>query len=119
MYGVTTQQILDMGSRGELTADIIDAAFSKMTGAGGLYNDMMIRMSETFDGKVSTMASKWEIATAKAGMVLTTILKPAISAIIAIMDFFGETGMTILASLVTGLATVTAAVAAARLAVVF
>ena len=118
MYGVTSQEILDMGSKGQITAEVIDAAFSKMTGAGGLYEGMMERIADTLGGKASTAMSKWKTAVAKAGKALGAILKPALTAVIGIMNFLGDTGMTIVAGVATAFSAFAAAAGAAKLAMV-
>lgn len=58
MYGVTTQEVMEMGSRGELTSERLTTAFQNMTGAGGMYFNMMEKQSQTSLGKFSTLVGK-------------------------------------------------------------
>jgi len=51
----TTEQILEMGSKGEITFEKFNEAFKKMTGQGGDFEDGMQRLALTTGGVLSTL----------------------------------------------------------------
>ncbi len=52
----TTEQILEMGSKGEITFEKFNEAFKMMTGSGGAFEDGMTRLAKTTGGVLSTLA---------------------------------------------------------------
>lgn len=57
--GVTKEAVFDLISTGKVGFGEWQAAFEEMTGAGGQFEDGMVKLSETFAGKVSTMKDNW------------------------------------------------------------
>lgn len=54
MLGVTKEEIYDMGSKGKLTSKDLTKAFELMTGAGGMFQNMMGEQAKTIGGMWST-----------------------------------------------------------------
>lgn len=54
-FGVSTEEILKMAEQGQLSFEVIDSALQSMTSNGGIFQDMMVNMSETTAGKLSTL----------------------------------------------------------------
>ena len=54
-FGVSTEEILKMAEQGQLSFDVIDSGLNSMTASGGIFEGMMVNMSETTSGKLSTL----------------------------------------------------------------
>jgi len=59
--GKTKEEIADMVSKGLVGFDDVKLAFEKMTGAGGKFEDMMERQSETLAGSIEKVKDKIDI----------------------------------------------------------
>lgn len=66
MLGVTKQEIRGMIEDGEITADMVEAAFERMTSAGGRFADLMGRQADTLSGKWEKLKDSLSLAGAKA-----------------------------------------------------
>lgn len=60
-YKKTVAEIREMGKRGELTFDVIEKSMQRMTSAGGQFDGMMVKMSQTTGGKLSTIKDQIKI----------------------------------------------------------
>jgi len=58
--GKSVTQLKDDMSKGLITFDMVEQAFIDATSAGGLFNDMMAKQSETLIGKVSTLKGNFD-----------------------------------------------------------
>ena len=74
MFGKTGDEIFKMGSRSEITADVITKAFNQMTDAGGDFAGLTAEMAETTSGKLSTLKDNWEAVRREAGERLLPVL---------------------------------------------
>lgn len=61
MYNKTTAEIMEMGSKGQLTSASLTEAFRVMTTEGGMFNNMMKKQSETVGGKWSTLVGQFQL----------------------------------------------------------
>lgn len=74
----TTQQIIEMTSKGKVGFKDVEKAFQSMTGAGGQFFNLMEEQSKTTGGKLSNMADSWEqlqlhIAQSQSGIIAGTV----------------------------------------------
>jgi tape measure domain-containing protein len=74
MYGVTKAEILDMGSKGKITSDVMNTAFENMTGEGGIFFNLMAKQSETLGGKFSTLQGSLQMLGIKIGEALIPVM---------------------------------------------
>jgi tape measure domain-containing protein len=86
MYGVTTKQVMDMGSKGKITGKDLEKAFAIMSGKGGFAYQAMIKQSETFNGLMSTLKDNIGLTSAEIGLALLPYLKIFAVKMIAITD---------------------------------
>lgn len=84
--GVTKDQLSDMVSEGKITGKEVARAFELMTGAGGMFDDRMAKMSKTFIGRLSNLGD------ALTGLAEETgkIFLPALGDTVQRMKFFLE-----------------------------
>ncbi len=83
-YGKSTEEIKEMISAGKIGFKDLDAAFVSLTGAGGKFEGMMAKLSQTTGGRLSTMADK---VTAAFTAIFET-LSPVINESIDLMSAF-------------------------------
>lgn len=79
--GKTTAQLMDMTSQGEITGEVLKAAFQKMTSEGGLFYKGMETASETTAGKWSTLIDTVKQLAASFGQLFIPTVKGAIETI--------------------------------------
>lgn len=82
MYGVSTQEVRKMSSQNKVTFEDLEKGFQKLTAEGGLFNNMMANMSETVNGRVSTMQGHFS----DLGRELGTRILPVTAKFIHFMD---------------------------------
>lgn len=75
--GVTREQLLEMVSAGQVSAQDITDAFSTMTSEGGLFFNGMEMQSMTFEGVMSTLSDNVELLKAAFGQGLLPVVKNA------------------------------------------
>ena len=86
MYGKTGEEVYKMASKGEISAQSIQAAFRKMTEDGGIFADMMGKQSETLGGLWSTVTGKLQYFGATLGEQVTPLLKIGLKYIMGWVD---------------------------------
>lgn len=90
MYDTTGEAIFDMASKGKISFDDINKAFTNMTEEGGRFNGMMEKQSQTLNGTLSTLSGNIdEIAKGignKALPFLKLLAKEANSAALSFKD---------------------------------
>jgi tape measure domain-containing protein len=88
MLGKTSEQLFKMAERGELSSDLIVAAFRKMTGEGGIFEDLMKKMSNTMTGVFSNFIDNLELLKIEFGdMIVQTLeLKKVFKGIIESLE---------------------------------
>jgi tape measure domain-containing protein len=74
MYGKSKMEIMDMGSKGQITSDVMNQAFRQMTSEGGLFFNLMEKQSQTLGGKWSTMIGQLQTIGIKIGEALIPVL---------------------------------------------
>jgi len=67
MFGITTAEVMKMGSEGKITSDLMAKAFGVMTSEGGTFFNLMEKQSATLGGKISTIRGKFELLGANLG----------------------------------------------------
>ncbi len=65
--GKTKDQVIKLFAKGKMTFAHLDAALQSMTKKGGLFHDMMKKMSNTFPGLISTLSDNITMAMAVIG----------------------------------------------------
>lgn len=106
-YGVTTQEILKMGSEGTLTADVVGKAFSKMSGEGGIFFNLMEKQSATAAGKLSTLQGSLGLLAAELGEKANPAVGGLLTKLIALVNMLKDNQETvILVAKTVGLMTV-------------
>ena len=86
MYGVTTAEVMKMGSAGQLTSGELEKAFKKMTSDGGLFHNMMAKQSKTLGGLWSTFVGKLGLKLQKLGEKLLPFAKVIVGYLMVLMD---------------------------------
>lgn len=67
MSKLTSQEIFKMASNGQISAKVIDAAFQRMTGKGGVFFHKTAYMAETLSGSLKQLKNNFYIAAAAFG----------------------------------------------------
>ena len=73
--GVTTAEMFDMVSAGEVTTDNLTNTFQRMTTEGGIFFDGMSIASQTFSGRMSTLKDNITLTAATLGQTLLPLAK--------------------------------------------
>lgn len=79
--GKTSAQVLDMTTKGLIGFKQLRAAFADLGGEGGRLGDMMDKMSQTWEGKISTIQSRWDNLLIAFGRPILDAVKPALDAL--------------------------------------
>ena len=66
-FNTTAAGVLEMGSKGKITSDVIAEAFASMAGEGGMFFNMMEKQSATAAGKLSTLQGSLGLLAAELG----------------------------------------------------
>ena len=88
MYGKTGEEVFKMAEGGQISADVLSAAFQSMTGQGGVFSDMMAKQSETLAGLWSTVIGKLQLAGSTIGEAILPVLKAGLGFIMGWVDEF-------------------------------
>ena len=59
MLGLSASEIMELGSKGKLTFDLLDEAFKQMTSEGGQYFNLMEKQSRSLGGKWSNLEAEF------------------------------------------------------------
>jgi tape measure domain-containing protein len=94
MFGVSTQEVMKMGSEGKLTSDLLTQAFQKMTGEGGIFFNLMDKQSATLGGKISTLKGKFQLLGSELGENNESI-KKLVDRLISLVDVLLDNQKTI------------------------
>jgi tape measure domain-containing protein len=78
MTGKSKGEIYKLAETGAITSDIVQQAFQNMTGAGGMYHNMMDKQSQTVGGRFSTLIGKLQTI----GIAIGESLLPVIGAFV-------------------------------------
>ena len=85
--GESMASLKDKMSKGGITAQMVEQAFSSVTAQGGRFYNMMERQSRTLGGKWSTLMGKFRAQVAQLGERLTPFLGRIVDIGIAIVDY--------------------------------
>lgn len=107
--GKTTAQLMEMTSQGEITGEVLKAAFQKMTSEGGLFYKGMETASETTTGKWSTLIDTVKQLAVSFGQLFIPAVKGAIETITGWLEAINSLSDGT-KSLIAGVALVAAAI---------
>ena len=79
MYGKSGEEIYKMAESGTISADMVSRAYDKMSGAGGVYSDMMAKQSDTVKGLWDAVIGQLEYAAANFGESLLPLIKEGLT----------------------------------------
>ena len=82
---MSTTELFAMVRAGKFTAAKMDEAFAKMTGAGGVFENGMEKLSETFSGRLSTLISKLAGLAEQVGLAVLPALTSMIETLTAML----------------------------------
>lgn len=86
MYGKSKEEIMKMGSDGKITADVMNQAFAKMTGEGGLFFNLMKEQSATVGGRLSTLMGKLQTIGIAIGEAIIPVFGKIFDVAIRVID---------------------------------
>jgi len=86
-FGVSTEEILKMAEQGQLSFDVIDSALNSMTASGGIFEGMMVNMSETTSGKLSTLKDNFLLLAGAIGDKLRPHIETLIDKTMELIEF--------------------------------
>jgi tape measure domain-containing protein len=89
--GVSESEIKKMASEGKITFANLEQAFISLTSEGGKFNGMMARMSETLEGKLSTLKDDFNaLVVIPMGQWVASWIEPMIEGISASIGLLQE-----------------------------
>ena len=94
-FGVTKEAIFEMAEQGELSAEVVETALLKMTTEGGIFQDQMVKQSQTVAGQFSTMKDNMKLVMVAVGAMFqdeSVVIIQAISKISGSLRVFAESG---------------------------
>jgi len=84
--GVTEGQVKKLAEQGKITFPMLEAAFKDLTGEGGKFSGMMAEISQTFEGKMSTLSDSLKGLLAAMGAGINEGLKPVMDELTKQLD---------------------------------
>lgn len=88
--GESIGELLDKVSKGEISVEQIAQAFADATAQGGQFHDMAVNMSETVEGKISTLNDAIDETYAAIGKLIEPAVKSSLNGLISIFDGITE-----------------------------
>lgn len=88
-FGVTTEELLKMVSAGKVRFPDVDKALRALTSTGGQFHGMMLKISQTTTGKLSTALDNLKLSAAKLGESLLPLVNKLIDGIGTLAEKFG------------------------------
>lgn len=106
--GVTTSEVQDMISAGEVSTDMVTKAFATMTSEGGRFANLMEKQSTSLVGIISNIKDSFQLMARELGMDILPIvkdvadmfLKQVMPAIQPLIPLIGDALITVLETLV-------------------
>jgi tape measure domain-containing protein len=89
-FGVTKQQVFELGSKGKITSDVMVKAFRSMTKEGGKFFNLMEKQSQSAVGLLSTLEGKTELLGINIGKRLLPAQKAMTRQTISLVDKLNE-----------------------------
>jgi len=94
-FDVTKEAIFEMASQGEISAEVVETALINMTTEGGIFQDQMVKQSQTVAGQFSTMKDNMTLSMVAVGTMFadeSVVIIQAISKISGAFRKFAESG---------------------------
>ena len=91
ILGVSEDKMKDLVSEGKVTFGTLEQAFKNLTDDGGKFGGMMAAISETFEGKLSTLGDSFKTLLGKLGEGVNEGLKPIFDELTRVLD--GQQGL--------------------------
>lgn len=88
--GESIGELLDKVSKGEISVEQIAQAFADATAQGGQFHNMAVNMSETVEGKISTLNDAIDETYAAIGKLIEPAVKSSLNGLISIFDGITE-----------------------------
>lgn len=85
-FGVTKQEVFELGSKGKITSDVLEKAFKNMTKDGGIFFNLMNKQSESASGLLSTLQGKMKLAATEMGKRMLPAVKNTTKGLIRFAD---------------------------------
>lgn len=92
---VSLGDVFDKMTRREITFDMVEEAFKRMTGEGGKFYKMQETLAETIAGKINIIKGKWENALGATGLSNNNVFKQAADAVIFLLDHLELVGAVV------------------------
>lgn len=86
-WGMNKAEVLKMGEKGKITADVMKEAFQTMSGEGGRFFNMMEKQSATAGGKISTLIGKLQMMGIAIGEKLIPLITKITDKLISFLGF--------------------------------
>lgn len=86
MKGISFEQVFEGISKREFNLSDLDAVLAKLTGAGGLLENMTRRQSQTFSGMLSTLKDGFAALAIELGTPINAAIVPVMQQLIAYLD---------------------------------
>ena len=86
MKGISFEQVFEGISKREFNLSDLDAVLAKLTGAGGLLENMTQRQSQTFSGMLSTLKDGFAALALELGTPINAAIVPVMQQLIAYLD---------------------------------
>ena len=88
MLGKTGEEMVEMQKKGEISFDLVNQAFRRMTGEGGLFFGAMEKQSTSLTGLLSTLRGSFDNVRKQLGEALLPVAKAVTTQLIALADKF-------------------------------
>jgi len=106
-WGMNKAEVLKMGEKGKITADVMKEAFATMSGEGGRFFNMMEKQSATAGGKISTLIGKLQMMGIAIGEKLVPIIAKMADKLIGFVEYINknQTIFKVVGGAILGMAT--------------
>ena len=88
--GVAESAIFDMASKGEISFDILQDSLMSMSEEGGIFFDLMTKMSDTVSGRFSTLKDNVQILAQSIGTQFLPMVADLLEKVIPLVVALGE-----------------------------
>lgn len=86
IIGKSAEEVKKLASEGKITFPMLEAGMNKLTGAGGQFFGMMQRMSETTEGRFSSLKDAIDGVLIKLGTPINDALRPLMAELAGMAD---------------------------------
>lgn len=88
--GITMGELRKKMEEGAVPFDAVQETFKRVTSEGGIYNNMMEKLSQTTEGKWSTMMDNLILSGQKLGAIFIPMINKVIDTVIKAVEWFGN-----------------------------